>query len=152
MASLKASRSAQYVKSADFTFNFNDRMVPVSGGTAISGTKEVDFGETNIAATAFDIINIPEGAIIVGGELVVETAFDTASYAVIIGDADVTNRYLTTADRKAAAVTALVPTGYRTTGQNIRMTITNADVCTAGKAKVRVEYILQNCANEVVPN
>ena len=152
MASLKAARTAQYVMEAEFTFNFDDQMVPVSGGTAIAGTTEVDFGKTNIAATSFEIINLPEGAVVVAGELVVETAFDTASYAVVVGDSGVADRYLATADRKGAARTPLVPTGYRSTGQNLRIGITNADVCTQGKATVRVQYVLPNRANEVVPN
>jgi hypothetical protein len=90
--------------------------------------------------------------VVVGGSLHVETAFDTASYAVIIGDADDTDRYLATADRKAAALTALVPTGYVSTGQNIRITITNADVCTTGKAHVRIDYIIPGRADDVNPN
>ena len=152
MAKLIAARGAQYVMEAEFTFNFDDTMVPASGGTAIAGTTEVDFGKTNIAATQFNIINLPEGAVLIGGELVVETAFDTAAYAVIIGDADSTNRYLTTADRKAAARTVLVPTGYRSTGQNIQIGITNTDVCTAGKATVRVQYVIPGRQNETNPN
>ncbi len=142
MANLIASRGAQDVLSAEFTFNFDDQMVPISGGTAIAGTTRVDFGKTNIIATAFDIIGLPPGAVIISGELVVTTAFDTASYAVIIGDSASTNRYLSTADRKAAARTALTPTGYVGAGEPIRITITNADVCTTGLATVRVQYVV----------
>ena len=145
MSKLIAARGAQYVMEAEFKFNFDDTMVSAAGA-------EVDFGKTNIAATAFNIINLPEGAVVIGGELVVETAFDTASYAVIIGDADDTDRYLTTADRKAAARTALVPTGYRSTGQNIQIGITNADVCTQGVATVRVQYVIPGRQNETNPN
>lgn len=151
MANLTATRGAQEVLNASFVFNFDDQMVPVSGGTAIAGTTRVDFGKTNIIATAFDVINIPLDAVIISGELVVETAFDTASYAVIIGDSATTNRYLTTADRKAAARTALVPTGYRSLGEPLRITITNADVCTTGKATVRIQYVIhgRNTINNV---
>ena len=144
MANLTATRGAQEVLNASFVFNFDDQMVPISGGTAIAGTTRVDFGKTNIVATAFDIINLPQDAVIISGELVVETAFDTASYAVIIGDSASTNRYLSTADRKAAARTALTPTGYRSLGEPLRITITNADVCTTGKATVRIQYVIHN--------
>ena len=144
MANLTATRGAQEVLNASFAFNFDDQMVPVSGGTAIAGTTRVDFGKTNIIATAFDIINLPLDAVIISGELTVETAFDTASYAVIIGDSASTNRYLSTADRKAAARTALTPTGYRSLGEPLRITITNADVCTTGKATVRIQYVIHN--------
>lgn len=145
MSKLLAARTAQYVMEAEFTFNFDDTMVSVAG-------TEVDFGKTNIAATSFDIINLPENSVIIGGELVVETAFDTASYAVVIGDATVADRYLASADRKAAARTALVPTGARTSGANLRMGITNADLCTQGKATVRVQYVVAGRANETNPN
>lgn len=145
MSKLLAARTAQYVMEAEFTFNFDDTMVSVAGA-------EVDFGKTNISATSFDIINLPENSVIVGGELVVETAFDTASYAVVIGDSVTADRYLATADRKAAARTALVPTGYRTNGSNLRIGITNADVCTQGKATVRVQYVVTGRANETNPN
>lgn len=144
MANLTATRGAQEVLNASFVFNFDDQMVPASGGTAIAGTTRVDFGKTNIIATAFDIINLPLDAVIISGELTVETAFDTASYAVIIGDSASTNRYLSTADRKAAARTALTPTGYRSLGEPLRITITNADVCTTGKATVRIQYVIHN--------
>jgi hypothetical protein len=144
MANLTATRGAQEVLNASFVFNFDDQMVPISGGTAIAGTTRVDFGKTNIIATAFDIINLPLDAVIISGELTVETAFDTASYAVIIGDSASTNRYLSTADRKAAARTALTPTGYRSLGEPLRITITNADVCTTGKATVRIQYVIHN--------
>ena len=59
MANLTATRGAQEVLNASFVFNFDDQMVPISGGTAIAGTTRVDFGKTNIIATAFDIINLP---------------------------------------------------------------------------------------------
>ena len=145
MSKLIATRGQQYPLVAEFTFNFDDTMVSV-GGT------EVDFGKTNTAATSFDIINLPENSVIVGGELVTETAFDTASYAVVIGDSATADRYLASADRKGAARVALVPTGYRTTGANLRIGITNADACTAGKATVRVQYVITGRANEMIPN
>ena len=144
MANLTATRGGQEVICSSFVFNYDDQMVPISGGTPISGTTRVDFGKTNVVATVFDIIKIPVGATIISGELVTETAFDTASYAVIIGDSADDDRYLTTADRKAAARTALVPTGYRSLGEGLRIGITNADVCTTGKATVRIQYIIHN--------
>jgi hypothetical protein len=145
MSKLIAARTAQYVMEAEFTFNFDDTMVSVAG-------QEVDFGKTNVAATSFDVINLPENAVVIGGELVTETAFDTASYAVTVGDASVADRYLASADRKGAARVALVPTGYRTNGGNLRIGITNADACTAGKATVRVQYVITGRANETNPN
>lgn len=142
MAKLTASRTAQNVLEAEFSFNFDDTMADTSGASK-------DFGKTNIAATTYDIIALPMGAVVVGGALTVETAFDTASYTVSIGDSANAARYLASADRKAVANTALLTPGYRGDGEPIRVTITNADVCTAGKATVRVLFVLPNRANEV---
>ena len=152
MATLIATRGAQYVMETEFVFNFGDQMLPVSGGTAIANTKEVDFGKTNIVSTVFDVINLPAGAVVIGGFLTVETAFDTASYSVAVGDSALATRYLAAADRKAAAVTNLVPTGYKGDGENLRVTIVNADVCTTGRAVLRVQYITTGRSNEVNPN
>lgn len=147
MALKKATRTAQRPVVAEFTWNFDDTMVPAAGGAA------VDFGKTNISATTFEVINLPRDAVIIAGELVVETAFDTASYAVVVGDSAVADRYLATADRKAAARTALVPTGYRNSGGlNLRVGITNADVCTTGKATLRVTFVIDGRADEVYPS
>lgn len=152
MAKLTAARAAQYVMEAEFVFNFDDTIVPVSGGTPIAGTTEVDFGKTNIAATVVEVLNLPMGAVVVGGSLTTDTAFDTASYSVSVGDSGNAARYLAAADRKAAAQVALVPTGYRGDGENLRLTITNADVCTAGKATLRVLYVVTGRSNESNPS
>jgi hypothetical protein len=145
MATLKATRGAQRVKTARFTWNFNDTMVNTAGASA-------DFGLTNVSATSWDVINLPPNSVVVGGDLVVETAFDTASYTMTVGDSGSAGRYLASADKKAAARTALTPTGFvNTDGLNIRVGITNADVCTAGKAHLTVEYITVGTVDEVIP-
>lgn len=149
MPKLLAARSAQYPLVAEFTFNFDDTMVPVSGGTAISGTTEVDFGKTNIAATIFKVIPLPIGATVLKGEVVRHVAFDTASYSMTVGDSASATRYLGATDVKAAGVTALVPTGFVGEGEDIRIAITNADVCTTGKCTVRVEYTIAGRTSEV---
>lgn len=145
MPVLKITRGAQYPLIAEFTLNFDDTMTSTAGASK-------DFGLTNIAETAFDIINLPYGAVVVGGEVAVETAFDTASWSVKVGDATTADRYLGATDRKAVGRTALVPTGYVSDGGSVRLTLTNADVCTTGKATVRVMYTIRSRVNEVQPN
>jgi hypothetical protein len=146
MALKKPARTAQRPLVAEFTWNFDDTMVNTAGNT-------VDFGKVNAggAAGKFDVINLPVGAVVVGGSLTVETAFDTAGYDVTVGDSGSENRYLTSTDVKATGLTALVPTGYRGTGQNIRITMSSDDVCTTGKATLRVEYVIGGRATEVNP-
>lgn len=144
MSKLIASRTAQWPLVAEFKFNFDDTMVNTAGNT-------VDFGKTNLggAAGIFDIIPLPPGAVVIGGEVITETTFDTAGLDVTIGDSSSADRYLASTDVKGAGRTALVPTGYRGTGQNIRLSFSSDDVCTAGVLTVRVQYIVTGRTNEV---
>lgn len=147
MAALKATRTSQRPLVARFTWNFDDTMVNSAGNS-------VDFGAANAggAAGIFDVINLPVGAVVIGGSLVVETAFDTAGYDVTVGDSASATRYLGSTDVKGTGVTALVPTGYRNTGGlNLRMAFASDDVCTTGKAHLTVEYIIEGKSEEVTP-
>lgn len=143
MSVLKKTRASQAVQSAEFVWNFSDTMLDTSGASK-------DFGAADLTARAFDVIGLPMGAVVVGGALVVETTFDTAGYDVYVGDSGVTNRYLASTDVKTAGITALVPTGFvNSSGLPIRITVATDDVCTAGKARLRVDFIVQGKANEV---
>lgn len=142
MAKLIASRTAQYPLVAEFTFDFDDTMTAVNGAT-------VDFGRTNTASTVVEAIPLPPGAVVIGGAVDTHVAFDAATFNVTIGDSGSANRYLATTDRKAVGTSPLVPTGYRGTGENLRITFQAADVCTAGRMTVRVMYIVANRAQEV---
>lgn len=141
---LKAARTAQRPLIAEFQYNFNDTMLDVAGVSK-------DFGLASLAM-AFDVINLPPNAVVVGGDITTETAFDTAAYSVQIGDSAVANRYLAATDVKALGRTALVPSGFRNVdGLNLRITIANTDGCTTGKGTVRVHYIISGRADEVQP-
>lgn len=146
MAKLSITRGAQYPLVAEFTFSFDDTMANTAGASK-------DFGKTTVAETnSFDVINLPYGAVVTGGEVVTETTFDTAGLDVAVGDATTGNRYLASTDVKAAGRTALVPTGYVSDGAAVRVSVQCDDVCTAGKATVRVFYTIRNRINEVQPN
>jgi hypothetical protein len=145
MALLKASRTAQYPLYAEFTFTAADTMVNTAGAT-------VDFGKTNPGAAAgiFEIIPLPPGAVVVGGSVTTNVLFDTAGFDITIGDSGTADRYLSSTDKAGVGITALVPTGYVGTGQNIRIAFTSDDVCTAGTGSmtVRLQYIITGKANE----
>lgn len=144
MALKIATRTTQSRQVATFQWQWNDTMVPVAGGAA------VDFGLTNTAATSVMVIPLPPNSIVIGGSLIRQQAFDTASYNVTVGDSSSANRYLGTTDVKALGSTALVPTGFlNEAGLNIQLTFTNADACTAGKAILVVEYVILGRAMEV---
>lgn len=144
MPNLLKTRVAQYPLVAEFTLNFDDTMLNTAGVSK-------DFGLTTVAATnSFDVLTLPIDAVIIGGEWVTETAFDTAGLDITVGDATVADRYLAAADLKAKARTALVPTGYVSDGGPIRISVQCDDVCTTGKATLRVMYTIRDRGNETV--
>ena len=145
MSLLKAARTAQYPLMAEFTFNFDDTAVDTVAGT----TKT--FGSTSGQSMVFDALGLPPNANVIGGEIVVETAWATSTAATIsVGDSGSATRYASAVDLKTAARTALTLTGFRGAGENIRLAV-NATVAnaTAGKATVRVLYTVQNRSSEV---
>lgn len=138
------NRTLQWPLVAEFSFNFDDTMVNTAGNT-------VDFGKTNAggAAGAFDVIPLPPGAVVIGGSVTTDVAFDTAGFDVKIGDSTTDDRYLGSTDLKGTGFQALTPTGFAGTGQNIRFTFSSDDTCTTGKMTIRVMYIVQGRSNEV---
>ena len=141
MAKLNATRGLQYPLVAEFTFNFDDTMTDIAD--VLKDFKTV--GTTAVAA-----INMPLNAIVIGGEVVTETAISgSTAYNVSVGDSGSATRYLGVTDRVTAGRTALVPTGYVGAGEQIRVTVTpTVAAATAGKVTVRVMYIIRNRVNE----
>lgn len=143
MAQKLATRGGQYPITAEFTFDVaNDTMKNASG---------VDDNFKVVGSHAFDAILLPTNAIVVGGEVVTETAVSgSTAYNVKVGDSVNDARYLASTDRVAAGRTALTVTGFVGGGEQVRVTVapTVADA-TAGKITVRVSYIIRNRVNEV---
>ena len=140
MAVLKASRTIQNVMEASFSWTSADTMIDINGAST---------GFSSAAAHTVDVINLPPGACVVSGEIVVTTAFNGSTYPIVVGDSATADRYLTTGDRKAAALVPLVPTGYVSLGESIRLTITPTGSTTAGACTIRVRYTVAGRANEV---
>jgi len=143
MAQKLATRGGQYPITAEFTFDVaNDTMKNASGA---------DDNFKVVGSHVFDAILLPTNAIVVGGEVVTETAVSgSTAYNVSVGDSGSATRYLGVTDKVAAGRTALVPTGFVGGGEQVRVTVapTVADA-TAGKVTVRVSYIIRNRVNEV---
>ena len=136
-----ATRGSQPVQVAEFTFTIGDTMVNTAGAADAFAA---------VGAHVFDIIPQEAGMVLVGGDVVTETAFvGSTAYNVKVGDASSDNRYLGTTDKTTAARTALVPTGFISTGEAVRITVTPtvADA-TAGKLTVRVHFIKRNRQTE----
>jgi len=139
-----ASRAAQWPLLAEFVFNWDDTMVDVTGAVK-------DF--KTAGSSVFEIIPLPPGAIIQGGEVVVETAVaGSTTYPATLGDSGNAARYLGATSMMAAARTAIVPTGYVSQGENIRLSIApTGALATAGKVSVKLLYVIRDRANEVNP-
>lgn len=144
MALVKATRSNTNLKKAEFIVNIAADTMATTGGVTQS---------FKTAAGIYDVINMPPGAIVVGGDITVETVSnDTGTATMAVGDASSATRYLGATSIKTAARTVLVPTGYRSTGENIRITLANANGdATTGKVTVRVTYYQSGRADEAVP-
>ena len=146
MATLLATRSAQYLMEAEFVFD-------IAAADAVANTSGV-VTALSAASVVADVIKLPSAATLVGGEVVVETVSnDTGTATIAVGDSASATRYLSATNIKAAARTALTLTGYRGQGEDIRITLANANGnATTGKVTVRVQYVVANRANEVNPN
>lgn len=142
MTTLKKNRTLQYGLWAEFVFNITDSMLQSDGVT----TKAF-----NAASVAVGAIGLPQNAVVIGGDVTVETASDDTGTATIsVGDSGSAVRYLGATSIKAAARTALVPTGYRGNGEDLLLTLANANGNAAnGKVSVRVHYLVTGRAQEV---
>ena len=143
MAKLNAARGGQYPITAEFTFDVaNDTMKNVSSA---------DDNFNVVGSHVFDAILLPTNAIVVGGEVVTETAVSgSTAYNVKVGDSVNDARYLASTDRVAAGRSALTPTGFVGGGEQVRVTVAPTVAnATAGKITVRVSYIIRNRVNEV---
>jgi hypothetical protein len=167
MPRLLPNRTAQNVMEADFNFSFNDWAVDSVDGVrktfgstaALADPSSSVPGLTAGTGIVLDAIPMPIGSVIVGGEVIVETAYVGigAGATMNIGIAGNTAALLSAFDLDAALAgsrTALLLTTplLCNGGQNIR--ITNAGLtatATAGRVRVRVLYTIDGRANEVIP-
>ena len=150
MALKQATRGAQPVMSAEFAFSFDDTMKDIPGVLKTFGANYLDAG-------VFDVINLPLGAVVVGGELIVETAgVGPTAYTAAIGHSGSATAFLAATDLKAVAGTRVALTGLglaSNDGKNLRITIASTVAnATAGKFRVRVNYTIDGRITEVNPN
>lgn len=165
MAKKLASRTAQMVMEADFTFSFNEWVVDSAdgakktfGSTPALSTDPLESGLTGAAAATivFDAVPLPRGAVICGGEVIVETPFVGPTAATLnVGISGNAAALASAVDLKAAAGTRTALTLTTTAllcndgTKDVRITpaytVANA---TAGKARVRVLYTVDGRANE----
>lgn len=94
----------------------------------------------------YEAINVPAGAIVIGGNLVISDA-TTATVDVHIGDGVDDNRYADNVDGAATGLTALTLTGYKyTAADTIDVMVDTADPAAAGAFELVVLYIVDGRA------
>lgn len=163
MALLTAQFGAQWPLLAEFTFNYNDTIAAVASsvnpeapGLISGGTNGLSsFGSTFTDDPVFETIMLPPNSVVIGGDMVVETAYIGPTAATLaVGDAALATRYLAATSILAAGRTALTLTGFVNAGAaNVRMTMsTTVANATAGKVTVRVLYSVRTRVNECQPN
>ena len=98
------------------------------------------------------VFALPQNAVVTGGQVIIDTAFDSAtSDNIEVGDAADNNRYLTSTSIAAAGRTALVPSGYQVANanRNIEIEWTGVGAApSAGAGRIQVEYIVEGRATE----
>lgn len=165
MSKLNASRTAQTPLVASFDFSWNNWVIDsVDGAKKTLGSTPALSTDPNESALTgpvantivFDCIPLPVGAQIVGGDVVIETAYAGATAATLsLGIAGATASLASAVDLKGAAQTrtALLLTSVLQSvaaGANVRATIAYTVAnATAGKARVRVQYVVDGRAGEV---
>lgn len=97
-----------------------------------------------------DAVKLPDGARVIGGAVVIESAFD-ATVTAGIGDAGSATRYAAAVALDATGLTALTPTGFKVSGDNF-VTITASGAVTQGAGYLEVHYVMDGRSNEVVPS
>lgn len=143
MAKLTQSRAAQTVLVQEYVFSFGDTVVDTAGASknfyAFGGDPQ------------FDMFRMPVGAVVLGGDVIVETAYVGPTAATLsVGDSGSATKYANAVSLLANARTALtIPAGV-TSGLDIvgKLTLTVANA-TAGKVRVRVMYTIEGRGNEV---
>lgn len=164
---LNASRTAQWPLMAEFVFTHNgwvidsvDQVKKTFGSTVANSTDPLEPGLTAGTGVVFDCIPMPVGAVIIGGEVIVETAFVGigAGATLNLGIAGSTSALVSALDLDAAtagARTALTLTAplLCNAGQNVRLTTAGLTAtATAGKVRVRVQYTIDGRTSEVQVN
>lgn len=110
---------------------------------------EIDFDDV-VSGVDQAAVELPGGAIVVGGDVTVITPFNAGTSDVLdVGDGVSQNRYLNDANIHAAGRAALVPTGY-VMPQIGNMTVRWTGVGgapTAGKVRLSVHYVVEKRAH-----
>lgn len=123
------------------------------GGRQWSLTAKIDFTFEDADGVTVELVDIPGGAVVTGGALVIVNAFDSATSATAtVGDTTTADLFASGIDAKVVGGTSLVPAGAESTVTGAAtLTITNVGTPTVGDGYVLISYVLSGRANEVQP-
>jgi hypothetical protein len=152
MALIKPTRGAQYVVCSEYAFAFNDTVVDINGVTK-------DYGSVTIAsAPVTDIINLPLGAEVVGGQVTVVTqGVGPTAYTIDLGVAGATTAFVSAANLNAAINTKTILTYANpraaSGGLNLRLTMVDSvAVSTAGAWRISVLWKIDGKMDNATPS
>lgn len=104
------------------------------------------------SGTAEAAVDVPAGAKVTGGRLIVDTAFDSGTSDVMeVGDGGDVDRYVASVDVQATGLIGTwLTTGYQYTADDtVDIELTSVGTAaTAGAGRLEVEYILDERSNE----
>lgn len=149
MALKKITRAAQWPLVAEFTASFSDTATDAVTG-AVKG-----FGTTIAENLILDAIALPQGAVVCGGEVIVETqGVGPTAYTVKLGVAGDDACFLAASDLLAAANTRypllLTKQLAANDGKDLRLTMASTvAAATAGKFRIRVMYTIDGRADNL---
>lgn len=149
MALKKITRAAQWPLVAEFTASFSDTAKDAVTG-AVKG-----FGTTAAENLILDAIALPQGAVVCGGEVIVETqGVGPTAYTVKLGVAGDDACFLAASDLLAAANTRypllLTKQLAANDGKDLRLTMASTvAAATAGKFRIRVMYTIDGRADNL---
>ena len=165
MGKLTASRTAQYPLEQSFDFNWNNWVIDSVDGTkkTLGSTVALSTDPNETALTGpvantivFDCMPLPAGAVVIGGEVIIDTAYAGSTAATLsLGIAGATASLASAVDLKGTAGTrtALLLTSAlqsNAAGANVRATIAYTVAnATAGKCRVRLLYVVDGRSNEI---
>ena len=108
----------------------------------LSSVTRID--HTMLQDGAVAVSELPPDAVVVGGQLIVQTAFSGGTLAV--GDADTAGRYASGVTA-GVAKTDLSVTGYQTDATE-EILVTPSGTPTSGEALLIIEYVREGRSNE----
>ncbi len=111
---------------------------------------DIGYADPTAYGTAEEAFDLPGNAVLIGGDVVVKTAWNSATTATLkLGDAGDDDRYTASAiDLKTAGRTALTLTGYKhTAAEALKALIDQTGAAaTAGAARITISYYVDGRA------